>query len=259
MYNNNVVAIIQARMTSSRLPGKVLLPLANKPVLQHIIERLRRSKYIDGIVVACTTNEADEAIIDLCDDIQCGWFRGSEDNVLHRVINAAKKFKADIIVDVTSDCPCVCPEHADHMIERLINCDVDYVSNVINRTYPRGLDIQVFWTHVLHRVDFEVDNDVDRQHVSTWIYKNPKNFNKYKLHNCESRYDYSDVRITLDTEEDYKLLNLVFNMFNDNDFSDGDLYALKEYYPELFEINKHIPQKNYYKELSEWYLKNTQL
>lgn len=256
MYERNKVgAIIQARMTSSRLPGKVLLPLAGKPVLQHIIERLRRSKYIDEVIVACTTNESDQPIVDLCKSLSCRYFRGSEDDVLTRVLDAAKYYSIDIIVEVTSDCPCVCPEHADLLIQLLVANKVDYCSNVLYRTYPRGLDMQVFWTLALERVNIEVDNPIDRQHVSSWMYLNPKS--RYKLHNMHFEEDLSHIRITVDTEDDYKLLNYLFSLFPDNNFRDGDIIGLIKRCPDLFKVNEHVAQKSYYKELVEWYNQNT--
>lgn len=256
MYNNfRVNAIVQARMTSSRLPGKVLLPLAGKPVLQHIIERLRRSKYIDEVVIACTTNEADQPIIDLCNQLDCKYYRGSEDDVLTRVLEAAKAFETDIIVEITSDCPCCDWNIIDTLIESLE--DRDYVSNVMARTMPRGLDVQVFWTKILEMVDTEVDNDIDRTHVSSWIYKNPKNYGRYKT-NCimlEAGVDYSNLRLTLDTKEDYHLLRFIYEAMEDNSFALGDILNLFRVYPELPLINQHIPQKSYYRELVDEYEK----
>jgi spore coat polysaccharide biosynthesis protein SpsF len=130
-------------MTSSRLPGKVLLPLGGKPVLQNIIERLRRSKYIDSVIVATTTNEADNPIIELCQSLNCSYYRGSEDDVLSRVLEAAKEFATDIVVEVTADCVMIDPKFIDEMIEQLEG--YDYISNVIRRHFPRGCDAQVFW------------------------------------------------------------------------------------------------------------------
>ena len=265
MYNNyKVNAIVQARMTSSRLPGKVLLPLGGKPVLQNIIERLRRSKYIDDVIVATTTNEADNAIIELCDRLDCSYYRGSEDDVLSRVLEAAKKFDTDIIVEVTADCPMISVEIADFCIEKLVCHEKDYVSNVIRRSYPRGLDVQVFWTNVLDKANKEVDNYFDRSHVSSWIYKNPKTINDYKVANVSCNLTGFDItfreyRLTLDTEEDYILLQLMFEGFKDNTFKDGDIFKFIEFREELFELNKHIPQKSYYKELMECYKENGML
>lgn len=258
MYNDYVVnAIVQARMTSTRLKGKVLLPLDDKSCLQHIVERLRRSKYIDDVIIACTTNEEDQPIVDFCKLHNVRHFRGSEEDVLQRVVDTAKAFDTDIIVEITSDCPCVDWELADEAIEELVDDNVDYVSNVIDRTYARGLDVQVFWTRVLEQVNLEVDNPVDRQHVSTWIYKNPKNEDRFNLSNIYTNfYNTEDIRLTLDTEDDYKLLHRVFEYFKGNEFGYKDIYSLFQRYPEWKLINEHIPQKNYREELERWCMEN---
>jgi spore coat polysaccharide biosynthesis protein SpsF len=259
MYNNyKVNAIVQARMTSSRLPGKVLLPLANKPVLQHIIERLRRSKYIDEVVIACTTNEADDAIIDLCNQLDCKYYRGSEDDVLTRVLEAAKAFDTDIIVEVTADCPMIDPTIADSLIEGLCDGYYHYASNVISRTYPRGFDTQVFWTVALDRINKEIDNPIDRQHVSTYFYRNPQTQGRFKTLNVLFARDRSDIRLTLDTEDDYNLLGKVFDLYGDeNDFTFNNIIRLFEAVPSLKNTNSHIEQKSYEKELEAWYKENT--
>ncbi len=261
MYNSHKVdAIVQARMTSSRLPGKVLLPLNDKPVLQHIIERLRRSEYVDDVIIATTTNESDNPIIELCDKLDCKYYRGSEDDVLSRVLEAAREFKTDIIVEITADCPLVCPKLVDVCIESL--GDDDYCSNVIKRTFPRGFDVQVFWVKTLDRVNVEVDNPVDRQHVSTWIYRNTKSKDKYKKVNIEQAEqvwgNFENIRLTLDTEDDYELLNGVFSYFNDNEFTSVHIMHLFSVFPKLQTINSHIEQKSYEQELEEWYKENTQ-
>ena len=251
--DKRIVCIIQARMNSTRLPGKTLLPLAGKPVLQHMIERMRRSEYIDEVVVACTTSEHDQIIVDLLDMMECRYHRGSENDVLTRVLETAKKFEADIIVELTSDCPCCDPSLADRIIQGLFECKADYSSNVIQRTYARGLDVQVFTMKALEQMNLEVDNQVDRQHASTWFYKNPKTFKHYRIATNKNSEDFSDIRLTLDTEEDYELLRLVFNAFPNNHFDWSDLWQLTEMYPEMFEMNKHVPQKSYYKELMNEY------
>ena len=257
MFNNlKVNAIIQARMTSSRLPGKVLYPLIGKPVLQHIIERLRESKYIDNVIVATTINQTDEPIIELCKKIDCLWFRGSENNVLERVLETAHHFKTDLFVEITADCPCICPSIVDDCIEKIGSRD--YISNVIKRTYPRGLDVQVLPIQILERIFKEVDNDIDKQHVTSWVYLNPKSYlsyNRYCL--ISNKQDYSNIRLTLDTEEDYKLIKFVYEAFRSNEFNYADLVELIQYMPEMFNINKHIEQKSYYKELNQWYNENS--
>lgn len=255
MYKDeSVIAIIQARLNSSRLPGKVLLPVGELTVLEFIVQRLRRSKLIDDVVIATTENESDNAIIDLCKNKNIKYFRGSEEDVLSRVLDAAKQFNADIIVEVTGDCPFVDSTIADLCIQRLVADKCDYVSNVIDRTFARGLDVQVFWTNVLDRVDQEVDNPIDRQHVSTWIYRNPKSYKTFK-NSCvrTMTYDTSDIRLTLDTQEDYDLITRVYNYFLNNKFDYRDIFKFFNEKPEFKNINKSIKQKSYEDELFAWY------
>jgi spore coat polysaccharide biosynthesis protein SpsF len=252
-------------MTSSRLPGKVLLPLYDKPVLLHIIERLRQSRHIDDVVVATTKNDEDNPIISLCDECNCSYYRGSEDDVLSRVLEAANEYKADIIVEITADCVFVNGVLADFTIERMIADKTEYASNVINRTFPRGFDLQVFYTKTLERLSKLIDNPIDRQHVSTILYKHPMRLLK---ENCITKSiikadsegnDYSNIRLTLDTKEDYKLINLIFNIFKgNNNFTVSDILYMTKEMPEMFEINRHIQQKNYYEELANFYVEQKQ-
>lgn len=279
MYKNKKVGVIvQARMASTRLPGKVLLPLAGKPVLQHIIERIRRSQTVDDVIIATTTNVSDDDIVTLCQDLNCTVYRGSEEDVLTRVLDAAKSNNVDIIVEITGDCPCVCPEIIDEFVKTAKDGHY-YISNVIDRTFPRGLDIQVFNIESLDGVEKIIDNPVDRQHVSTALYKNKKimkevpakkiNVNIYPFLNNyiytnnniprrDVRGSYESIRLTLDSQDDYLLLNLIFNSFDDNTFNFYDILDLIHTQPEMFEINKAVEQKNYYKELAEYYVSKEQ-
>ena len=152
MYNNNgkkICATIEARMTSSRLPGKVLMNFCGKTNLEHIVERLKRSKYIDEVVVATTINKEDDSIVELCNNIGCKYYRGSEDDVLLRVLEATKSISAEIIVEITGDCPVIDWRHTDILIEKFFSAKYDYVSNIIERSFPRGFDVQVFPVTVL--------------------------------------------------------------------------------------------------------------
>jgi spore coat polysaccharide biosynthesis protein SpsF len=249
-----VTAIIQARMKSTRLFGKTMFPLAGKPVLQHIIERLRMSKFIDNIIVACT--HGDKEIFELCDQLKCKYaaFDIDENDVLERVLRTAKIVKTDMIVEITSDCPCIDKYAVDDVISSLGNQPVnDYCSNVIQRTYPRGMDVQAFWLKTLEKVAAEVDNPVDRQHVSTWIYKNPRNYKRFKnmcvVLDKNPQVNYSHLRLCIDTKDDYELLKFLFEAHK------GVYFGLKEVieffmtYPELPSINKNVEQKDYYHEL----------
>jgi len=260
MYNKKrVCAIVTARMTNTRLPGKNLLKLNDKPALQHIHERLSKVKYIDDIVIAIPADDLQNEIIKLCDKYNWNYYMGSNDDVLDRILCCAKFYSADVIVDITGDCPLVCPKLVEEMIADHGRNKYSYVSNVISRTFPRGFDIQVFNTSLLESIAKEVDNPVDRQHVTSWHYLNPKNHDKHdgmNIYNTDGKNiaNYSRVRLTLDTTEDYMLLDLVFRSFKDNDFTYDDVQKLIEQYPEMFMMNQNIEQKSYYDELSNYYL-----
>ena len=262
MYKGyKVDAIIQARMGSSRLPGKCMLDLNGKPVIQHIVERLKRSKYIDDVIVAMPAGESDLRLYDFCHDNDYNLMVGSEEDVLERVLESAKAFDTDIIVEVTADCPMIDPDLADAVVVNLADEHVHYSSNVIKRTFPRGLDVQAFWTVALNRVNTEVDNPIDRQHVSTWFYKNPKSKDKFLKKNISmvdiNQNSFSDYRLTLDTKSDYDVLKKVFGLFDDNTFTYHDILNLISANTNLFKSNSHIEQKSYEKELEKWYTENT--
>ncbi|MDD1664201.1 MAG: glycosyltransferase family protein, partial [Methanomicrobiales archaeon] len=176
-------AIIEARMTSTRLPGKVLLPVLGRPLLDHLIERLKRARTLDQIIVATTTNATDDPVEALARNLGCGCFRGSEEDVLERVLSAAHRFGVDLIVEITGDCPLMDPAIVDILVETYRLNRYDYVSNVLERTYPRGMDTQVFPTKVLDEVARLTDDPVDHEHVSLYIYNHPERFS---LHNVES-------------------------------------------------------------------------
>src|SRR5262249_10453488 len=146
------VCTIEARMTSSRLPGKVLLEAAGKPLLAHMVERLRRARTLDAIVIATTEEAASDPIVALAEQLGVGCFRGGEEDVLARVLGAAQAYDAELIVETTGDCPLIDPEVVDLVVERFNEGGVDYCSNTLERTYPRGLDTQAFPTAVLAEV-----------------------------------------------------------------------------------------------------------
>ena len=159
-------------MTSTRLPGKVLLKIGEKPALEYMINRIKQSNLIDEIVVATTTNDSDLPIIDLCAKIGCKHFRGSEEDVLLRVLDAAKSVSADIIVELTGDCPFIDPEIIDNVISLYFSGDYDYASNIVERTFPDGFDTQVFSVRSLEEVSRMTKDPIDRVHVSCYFYNN---------------------------------------------------------------------------------------
>ena len=176
-----IIATVEARMTSSRLPGKVLLPACGKPMLALQVERLKQVKQLDDIVIATTTNNTDDPIVDLANKLNIGYFRGSEEDVLARVLLAAKSFKADIIVEILGDCPAIDPILISQCIDTYLNLDVDYVSNALKRTFPGGMVANVFSTAILNEVEETTREDkYAREHVSIAIYNQP---NRYKLFN----------------------------------------------------------------------------
>lgn len=242
--SHKIIATIEARMTSTRLPGKVLLPLAGKPALERLIERLKRSKYLDEIVVATTVNKTDDQIIELADKLGVKYFRGSEQDVLKRVLQAAQSVDADIIVEITGDCPLVDWRLIDRGIEEFFQKKVDYASNTIQLSYPIGFDVQVFPTAVLAEVDKLTDNPIDRTHVSYYIYNHPE---KYKLHNwqAEKEFFWPNLRLTLDKKADYDFLNIIFKelLTENEDFSVSDVINFLKNNPDLLEINKYVKRK----------------
>ena len=170
------VAIIEARMGSSRLPGKIMLPAAGQPCLAHLFERLGRAESVDEVVLATTVKPCDVVLADFAKREGVSHYRGSEDDVLGRVYEAAKVFGADTIVEVTSDCPLCDPGIVDRAVGVFRQGGYDYVSNVIKRTYPRGMDTQVFSFQALERAHLDSRDEADREHVSLYMYEHPEIF-----------------------------------------------------------------------------------
>jgi spore coat polysaccharide biosynthesis protein SpsF len=238
------VTIIEARMTSTRLPGKILLPILGKPMLELLIERLKRAKFLDQIVVATTSNQSDDVVEKLTQRIGVGCFRGSEEDVLDRVLGAAHANEADVIVEITGDCPLIDPTVLDRVIQAYQKKNVDYVSNILKRTYPRGLESQVFSTAVLEKVARLTQDPIDHEHVSLYIYEHPEIFS---LFNVESDLPekYWDLRLTVDTQEDFQLIKTIYELLYPQNpaFTLNDIIDLLEKRKDLLEINKNIHQK----------------
>ncbi len=239
-----IVATIEARMTSSRLPGKILLPILGKPTLELLIERLCKVNKIEQIVIATTSNRTDDVVEDLANRLCVGCYRGSEDDVLDRVMKAAQFYNSDIIVEITGDCPLIDPIVIDCLIEIFLNNFFDYVSNTLKQTYPNGLDVQIFSLKTLEEVSRLTDDPTDHEHVSLYIYEHPE---RYSLYNQESGLPekYWDLRLTVDTIEDFELIRSIYEeLYPTNpDFLLDDILELLDKRPELIDINKHIKQK----------------
>jgi spore coat polysaccharide biosynthesis protein SpsF len=238
----NTTAIIQARMGSSRLPGKVLMDLGGETVLSRVVRRLQRSQEIDQVVVATSTASPDEDIVGECERLQVSSFRGSEGDVLDRYYQAAHLYDAKVVVRVTSDCPLIDPELVDQTIRVFRDQCADYTNNLFPRTYPRGLDAEVFSVAALDRAWREASQPHQREHVTPYLSEHPEIF---RLASLSSSVDYSRYRWTLDTSEDLKLLRFIYSRFeNREDFGWQDVIALMEREPELAEINSQILQKS---------------
>jgi spore coat polysaccharide biosynthesis protein SpsF len=240
-------------MTSSRLPGKVLMEFCGKSDLEHIIERIRRSKYIDEVVVATTINSKDDPIVELCEKIGCKYYRGSEADVLLRVLKAAKSVNADYIVEITGDCPVIDWRHTDKLIDMFFSGEYDYASNTIERSFPRGFDTQIFPVKILEEVNEITKNPVDHEHVSIYIYTHPE---KYRLLNWKAydKINHPELEITLDTKEDYEFIKKIYeNLYPTNlDFSADDVVKLLLENKELIKILNNTHRKDPFKEQREW-------
>ncbi|GAB2719785.1 cytidylyltransferase domain-containing protein [Paenibacillus thermoaerophilus] len=242
----NVAAIIQARMGSTRLPGKVLKKILGKPLLEYQMERVSRAQTIHDIVIATTIKESDDPIVQFCQQLSIPYYRGSEEDVLSRYYEAATQFHVDVIVRLTSDCPIIDPNVIDKVVEHYLeNKDqYDYVSNVVTRTYPRGLDTEVMPYQTLKRAHEEAKDLSWREHVTAYIYSHP---DRFRLGNVFNEKDESQHRWTVDTEEDFLLIrNILETLYPVNQsFTLGDVIHILRDRPEWLEINAHIEQKNY--------------
>jgi spore coat polysaccharide biosynthesis protein SpsF (cytidylyltransferase family) len=176
-----ITAIIQARMGSTRLPGKVLMDLAGKTVLARVVSRLRRAERVDEIVVATTDSLADDAIVPECHQLKVEYFRGSENDVLDRYYQTARVCAAGAVVRITSDCPVIDPQLVDETIRLLQQQGGDYCSNVLPRTYPRGLDTEVFTVAALEQAWREARDPSEREHVTPYFYRHPELFRLVSL------------------------------------------------------------------------------
>ncbi|PEK99089.1 cytidylyltransferase domain-containing protein [Bacillus sp. AFS017336] len=238
-----VVAIIQARMGSTRLPGKVLLKVLNKPLLAYQIERVKRAKLIDEIVVATTTNEIDQKIVDFCEFMSISYYRGSEDDVLSRYFEAASLYNADLIVRITSDCPLIDPAIIDTVINEFkLNMDhIDYASNTVQRSFPIGMDIEVMSFSLIKTINQLQLPKSYREHVTPFIYRS----HKYSIKQIVQNVNKSHIRLTVDTPEDFKLISTIIEEIYPTNpfFTLLDLYDLFDRKPELLTINHHIKQK----------------
>jgi spore coat polysaccharide biosynthesis protein SpsF len=239
-----VVATIEARMTSTRLPGKVMMPLAGRPVMAHMIERHRRSKYTDEVVVATTSKPTDDPVVALCEEMQCPYFRGSEEDVFQRMVQAAAAHQAEIQVQGMADSPLVDWRMVDQCIEMLEANNADCVENETIETFPLGFDMRVFRFAALQRAEQTDTEPGYREHAGLSVRQKRDQF-KVIDWQAEGEMRWPELRLTLDTPEDYQLISAVFDEFyaKNPDFSAQEVVHFLKQHPELVAINSSVKQK----------------
>ena len=232
-----IVAIVQARMGSTRLPGKVMKIINGATVIELLLARLVESKLIDLIVVATSEEKENRGLVDHVRQLGFNCEQGSENDVLERFHQTAEKYDADIVVRITGDCPLLDPQLVDDVIEGYLSADADYFSNILPSTYPDGLDVEVFSKAALDKAYLETADSSDREHVTTYI----RNSGKFSISGITYIEDLSNLRWTLDQPEDFELVSAIFNRFHPNLYFSW-LDILDYYYtkPHIFEINNMI-------------------
>ena len=238
------VATIEARMTSSRLPGKVLMPALNQPMLQHLVNRLRAAPSLDGIVLATTVNQSDDVLEKFGREASVAVFRGSEDDVMGRVIGAAESASADVIVEITGDCPIIDPQIIEQVIRVFRANTAAYVGNAHIRSYPDGMDTQVFTLDTLKQSARLTNDALDHEHVTLHMRNHPELFRPIHVV-APPELHWPELGLTLDEPGDYELLRQLIEYFgNDNPlFSCGDVVRLLRQRPELLQLNASVVRK----------------
>jgi spore coat polysaccharide biosynthesis protein SpsF len=236
------LAILQARMSSTRLPGKVLLRVCGKPLLQHQVERVRRAARIDELVVATSTDASDDALHALCESIGVRCHRGSLDDVLDRFIGAAKHSSPEYVVRLTGDCPLADPQVIDKVIAAAQQPGVDYASNALHPTFPDGLDVECMRHEVLQQAAREARKPSEREHVTPFIHTQPQRF---ALRDVKSDVDRSHLRWTVDEPADFVFVSQVFEYLYPSTpaFGLDDILEFERAHPEIARINRKI-QRN---------------
>lgn len=236
-----ILAILQARMSSNRLPGKVLKPLLGKPMMFRQIERIKTARRIDKIVVATSVESSDDAIASACEQFQQPCFRGDLDNVLSRFYQCAKPYHPSHVVRLTADCPLIDPGVIDKVIERHLDGGFDYTTNAFPRTYPDGLDVEVMTMNTLQLMAQQATAQDQLEHVTKYIRDHAEQFAMAEVC-CEQ--DLSQQRWTVDNPEDFALVEAIYSRLYPTDpaFDYHQVMALYQQQPALFCVNQHLVQ-----------------
>jgi len=247
MKEQRVVAIIQARMGSSRLPGKVLRDIHGKPMLAWVVERARKARSLSEAMVATTTDPADDIIEQVCRQMGIACFRGSVFDVLDRYYQAARETEADVIVRITADCPLIDPDLIDQVVERFFEEKADFAANRLpppyQRTYPIGLDVEVVSFNALQRAWQEATEKHEREHVLPYLYELPGRFN---ILTVDHEKNLGSYRWTVDTIQDLQFVQAIFALLPDREsFTWLDVLKIVEDNPHLSEINAGITHKTF--------------
>ena len=239
----NLVIITQARIGSTRLPGKILKKVCGIPLLEFHIERLKQAKLVSNVIIATTTKTQDDEIEEFSTIRKIPFFRGSEDDVLSRYFETALKFHADHIIRVTSDCPLIDPAIIDRVVEQYFKSGKNYASNTLELTYPRGMDVEIFSFNTLKEMHDSATLDHEREHVTPWIRENPS-FLKHNIFNPDgNQYKH---RLTVDTPDDFKVIkHIIENLYpkKNMNFTLSDIIDYLDNNPYIAKMNSNVTQK----------------
>ncbi|MBM3702108.1 MAG: acylneuraminate cytidylyltransferase [Actinobacteria bacterium] len=240
-----IIAIIQARIASARLPGKVMFDLEGETVLEQVIKRVKSSKMIDDIIIATTIKKADLKIVKICNNIGIKYFCGSEEDVLDRYYQAAKLFNPKQVARITSDCPLIDPKVIDKVIRLHLKEKADYTSNTLKEIFPDGEDVEIFTFETLNKAWRNAKLLSEREHVTPYIKKHPKIF---KIRNLENDKNLSNKRWTLDNPEDYEFIKVIYkNLYVKNHlFGVEEILDFLNRNPDVERINEHIKRNEGY-------------
>jgi spore coat polysaccharide biosynthesis protein SpsF len=246
-----IVTVIQARTGSTRLPDKVLLPLAGKPLIIRMLERVRKSEITGNIVVAVTKEESDDKLADICNAEGYNIFRGHTTDLLDRHYQAGLEYNAEAVVKIPSDCPLIDPQIITRVINTFISSEskYDYVSNLHPATYPDGNDVEIMSMHALEKAWKEAGKDFEREHTTPFLWENPELFRIGNVE-WETGFDYSmSQRWTIDYREDYLFIKEVYDALYENnaDFGLNDILNFLEAHPEVKAINEKFNGVNWYR------------
>lgn len=242
---DKVVAVVQARMGSTRLPGKVLKKINGEPMIKYTLDSLKRSKYIDEVVLATSDLKKDKPLAEFANEYNFNLFRGSEEDVLARYYHAAKEYNADVVVRITGDCPLIDYQITDNVIKLYLDNknEVDFVANNIKRTFPRGVDTSVISSETLKIAYKNAELKAEREHVVLYIKKTHEEDFNLLNYKAKGKYNRPDIRITVDEKEDLELVREIISRIESRPITLEKVINILDNNPDLLKINANINQK----------------